>query len=208
MSERAFLSRARGSYGEWAGRDGHGRRHKQNWPSRSEGTSEAAEGDPRWASRTERHSSISTTSSGASLLASLSLVTTLRARTGPRRVTPRRLPGRADTPGTGTPAERRRWGPAAALTVAVRLARATGRTAEAARPNEAVLAMGDVDTHAENRRDERRALVILVATRAPRLALSTVSTAFSWLRCAGRFPRSTTSPWLGTVQIESAVHEK
>ena len=169
---------------------------------------EAAEGDPRWASRTERHSSISTTSSGASLLASLSLVTTLRARTGPRRVTPRRLPGRADTPGTGTPAERRRWGPAAALTVAVRLARATGRTAEAARPNEAVLAMGDVDTHAENRRDERRARVILVATRAPRLALSTVSTAFSWLRCAGRFPRSTTSPWLGTVQIESAVHEK
>ena len=132
----------------------------------------------------------------------------LRARTGPRRVTPRRLPGRADTPGTGTPAERRRWGPAAALTVAVRLARATGRTAEAARPNEAVLAMGDVDTHAENRRDERRARVILVATRAPRLALSTVSTAFSWLRCAGRFPRSTTSPWLGTVQIESAVHEK
>ena len=207
MSERVFLSRARGSYGEWAGRDGVGRRHKQNWPSRSRRHLEAAEGDPRWA-RTERHSSISTTSSGASLLASLSLVTTLRARTGPRRVTPRRLPGRADTPGTGTPAERRRWGPAAALTVAVRLARATGRTAEAARPNEAVLAMGDVDTHAENRRDERRARVILVATRAPRLALSTVSTAFSWLRCAGRFPRSTTSPWLGTVQIESAVHEK
>ena len=56
------------------------------------------------------------------MLESLSLVTTLRARTEPRRVMPRRLPGRAETPGHGT-ATGRRWGPdAEALTVAVRLA--------------------------------------------------------------------------------------